>query len=417
MKKLALQSFLFTLGYGITFYLLQLFLFQRDMVATLPDASKLAVWDGGWYSFIAREGYMYKGGWGNVGFYPLFPLIWRWSHLDALQICFLNIGFLAGGIALLATVLKPTAADKLIWLSIPSFYFVFLPYSEALFILLASMLIYGIWKNNKLLIIMSLLLLGWVRPVVVILVPALLLMELIANERRKWFSSLGRASILYVLPLVISTALFVLYQYYCTGVWFAYFKHQSDLWGRKFSLPKLPFNSVLGPKMLWLNALALFVCLVCIFYVIRAGLAWLQKQRVTDKVLLLSFLFLAGMGLANILFNPHDGSGYTNVFGSHRYIFVSPFFLVVLHHFTKQRTYQWQHLLLVFLLSNAFWLCFGSYLHIMTLVYFNFCTAIIMMYMLYTNKKLTWPALAIAAINVLVQVQGYQFFINGVYSD
>lgn len=416
MKKLAPQSFLFALGYGVAFYLLQLFLFQRDMVTMLPEASKLAIWDGGWYSFIAREGYMYKGGWGNVGFYPLFPLIWRWSHLDAFGICFLNIGFFAGGMALLSAGLKSSAADKFIWLSTPSFYFVFLPYSEALFMLLASLLIYGIWKNNRLLIILSLLLLGWVRPVVVILVPALLLMELIASHRSKWLSSIGRAVALYVLPLLISTALFVLYQYYCTGVWFAYFKHQSDLWGRKFSLPKLPFNSVLGPKMLWLNALALFVSLISVFYVIKAAFAWLQKQRVADKVLLLSFLFLAGMGLVNILFNPHDGSGYTNVFGSHRYIFVSPFFLVVLHHFT-QRAYQWQHLMLVFLLSNVFWLLFGSYLHIMTLVYFNFGTAILLLYMMYANKKLTWPVLAIAAINVFVQVQGYQFFISGVYTD
>ncbi|WP_276133937.1 hypothetical protein [Polluticoccus soli] len=328
----------------------------------------------------------------------------------------MNIGFLAGGIALLSAGLKSSAADKLIWLSTPSFYFVFLPYSEALFMLLASLLIYGIWRNNRLLIVLSLLLLGWVRPVVVILVPALLLMELISNDRSKWLSSLGRAVVLYVLPLLVSTALFVLYQYYCTGVWFAYFKHQSDLWGRKFSLPKLPFNSVLGPKMLWLNALALFVSLISTFYVIKAALAWLQKQRVADKVLLLSFLFLSGMGLVNILFNPHDGSGYTNVFGSHRYIFVSPFFLIVLHHFTH-RTYQWQQLLLVFLLSNVFWLCFGSYLHIMTLVYFNFGTAILLLYMLYANKKLTWPALAIAAINIFVQVQGYQFFISGVYTD
>ncbi|WP_276133936.1 hypothetical protein [Polluticoccus soli] len=81
MKKLALQSFLFATGYGIAFYLLQLFLFQRDMVAILPNASKLAVWDGGWYSFIAREGYMYKGGWAMLAFIHYFRssgdgLIW-----------------------------------------------------------------------------------------------------------------------------------------------------------------------------------------------------------------------------------------------------------------------------------------------------------------------------------------------------
>lgn len=416
-KKQVLNSFVFALIYGAAFYLLQLFLFQRGMVALMPDSNNLINGDAGWYKFVVDEGYVYKGGWGNAGFFPLFPLVWKLSGLSALGVSFLNIVFLAGGLAILSAVYKMADADRLLLLSTPSLYFCFAPYAEPLFILLGAALIYGIGRKKTAIVWVSLLLLALVRPTTIVLLPALLIMELLGAERSAWVKALLRWVMLYVLPVIISLGAFLCYQYYKTGVWFAYFKHQADLWGRKFSLPELPFNSSLGPKFLWLNALALFVGIVCVGMVLRTAYQWLAKNIVyADKGLILSILYIAGVAMVNIFFNPH-WEGQTNVFGSHRYIFVSPFFFVFLYHFTREVSYRPAQFLWVFLLTNVFWLLFASYVHIMYLVYFNFCSALVLMYMLCANRKFQWVALILVAINIIVQVRSFQMFIDKIYTD
>jgi hypothetical protein len=242
-------------------------------------------------------------------------------------------------------------------------------------------------------------------------------MELVCNERAGWWRAFGRSLVLYVLPAAISLGAFVGYQYYKTGVWFAYFKHQADLWGRKFSMPELPFSSSLGPTFLWLNALALFTGIVALVLALKIVYNWLAKNiPCTDKGLVLSALYIAALAMVNIFFNPH-WEGKTNVFGSHRYIFASPFFFVLVYHFTRQYRYRPVHFLWMFLLTNAFWLLFASYVHIMYLVYFNFCSAIVLLYMLFANKKLQWQGLVLIAVNIIVQVHSFQMFINKIYTD
>jgi hypothetical protein len=91
----------------------------------------------------------------------------------------------------------------------------------------------------------------------------------------------------------------------------------------------------------------------------------------------------------------------------------TPFFWVFLYEFTIKRSYATSDYLVVLFLSNAFWLLFGSYVHIMQVVYFNFGTAILLMYMYSSRQREGWPPLAIAAINVFIQVHMFGFFIEG----
>jgi hypothetical protein len=134
-----------------------------------------------------------------------------------------------------------------------------------------------------------------------------------------------------------------------------------------------------------------------------------------DKKLVLSFLYLTGILFVTILFNPKWATSTTNVYDIHRYVFCSPFFFVFLHHFSISKKYSGKHYLLVVLLSNAFWLLFASYVHIGYVFYFNFCTAIIVLYMLNTNKRYEWVPLAITAINLVVQVNMFQMFLEHTY--
>ena len=53
IQRDAVQAFLLALGYGISFYLLNLFLHQRGMVSLLPGNQNLMHWDSGWYKEVA----------------------------------------------------------------------------------------------------------------------------------------------------------------------------------------------------------------------------------------------------------------------------------------------------------------------------------------------------------------------------
>jgi hypothetical protein len=244
-----------------------------------------------------------------------------------------------------------------------------------------------------------------------VLAPAFLITEVIINDRNAWIRSLAKAFVNYILPLLLGTIFFICFQYYKTGVWFAFFEQEKH-WGHEFAWPTLPFQSMYGHKLLWLNAIAMFAGFVSLLWLIRIGWRWLISNKYqNDRLSVLSFLYLTAIMFVTILFNPIWGAGTTNVYDIHRYAFVSPFFWVFLYRFIKERAYKLSDYLLVVILSTAFWLLFGSYGHIDYFLYYNTTTAFIVLYMLYSDKRLTWPALAIVAINVLVQIKMFQFFI------
>lgn len=416
-RKEALHTFLLVLLYGLLFHTFQFFMHQRDMVSTLPNDTNLLFWDAGWYHSIAEKGYEYSEiNQSNTGFYILFPAIWKLTHLGAWGMSVLNILLFAAGAGIMSCIFRLSMSDKILWLTIPSFYFCFIPYSEGIFFLLGAIVLFALVRRNKYLIWASLFLISLVRPVSTVLLPAFLITELVTNDRRNTIKSLGNFLLLYGLPLVGGLAFFVWYQYYETGVWFAYFKQQEKHWGHEFAMPSLPFNSMFGPKLLWLNAAALFIGFIGMCQMLYKGILWLFKNVVQeDKMLILSYLYLAALLLITILFNPIWGTFTTNVFDAHRYMFVTPFFWVFLHRYTQERTYRAKDFIIIILLSNAFWLLFASYLHIQYLLYFNFNTGLIVLYMLYANKKNGWPPIAIAIINFYLQISMYQLFIGGNY--
>jgi hypothetical protein len=415
-NKSVVNTFLFVLAYGVFFTILQVFLHQRDMAKLVPTAQILSTYDAGWYKEIAEKGYIYtEGKASNSAFYPLLPLIWRWFHLGPWGMSFFNLVFFAAGIAVFSRVYKSSMAEKFIIVSVPSLYFCFIPYTEALFILLMSLVFLAMKENRKYLLWVSLFLLSLSRPISMILLPAYLITEVITNRRQDFLKGLGSFFVKYGLPMILAQALFIYYQYYETGEWFAFFR-QEENWGHVFAWPTFPLNNMYGPRLLWIDALAIFIGCISLLFLIQRGWNWLWKNRpAPDKILTVSFLYLTGIMFVTLLFNPIWGTWTTNIYDIHRYAFCTPFFLVFLHHFAFNRKYKVGDYFIVVLLSNACWLMMGSYLHIMHVVYFQFCTGFIILYMLLSEKKLTWPPLAVAALNVLMQVWMYQFFLEGHY--
>ncbi|HXS38029.1 MAG TPA: hypothetical protein VN721_15105 [Flavipsychrobacter sp.] len=418
INKSAVNTFSLVLIYAFSFFFIQFFLHKIGMVSATPNHYNLLYWDSGWYQSIVVNGYQYSSGPSNSGFYILLPWLWGILHLNAWEVCILNIVLFATGFTILSSLIRPSTVDKIIWLSIPCVYFAFIPYTESLFFLLSSACLYGIIKEKKIIIWVSLFFLSLTRATVIFLLPAFLIMELLTNDRRHLLKSIYRYIVYYFLPLVIGTLVFILYQYWKTRIWFAYFRQQSIYWERKFNIPTLPFHSMEGERTIWLSAIAMFACLIAIIMLFQIAKNWLLKNKIYhNKLLALSLAYLMMALIVVICFNPTWGTYTTNVMGMFRYSLITPFFFIFLYHITNNVQYKTRDFIIIAIIANIVWLTFGSYVHVKYFIFFNVNTAIIFLYMLYANKKLTWPALIIVAINVLLQINLFQQFIKQLYPD
>jgi hypothetical protein len=416
--KTFLQTFLLVVIYAFAFYALQVFLNTSAIVPVMPDVKNICGYDSNWYKSIAEQGYVYSPYGNNTAFYFLFSLIWKFSHLGTWGICVLNVFLFATGFSVLCSFFELSLTDKLLWLSVPCMYFCFIPYTEALFFLLSALCLLGIIKDKVWLIWVSLFFLSLTRATAVFFIPAFLCMELAANTRQTWYKSLGRYVVRYLLPILIGTAVFVLYQYWKTKVWFAYYIQQTYFWERKFAWPSFPLTGLAGDqRLIWLSALSLFIgftaFVILFWYMIR----WLVKNKMADKLFLLSLGYLTMSLVSIVFFNPCWGSGTTNVIGANRYTMVNPFLFIFIYHLTKNINYTWVHFLVVVVASTLFGFFFGSYKHIDNVLFFSSGTVFVVLYMLYANKKLSWPVLVLTAFNLFLQIHLFQQYLGGIMTD
>lgn len=392
---------------------MQYFLHAIGIFPNIPTEQNVAHWDADWYHSIVKNGYTYSNAPSNSGFFILLPWIWKLFHLNAWGVCIVNTVFLASGITLLSELFSLKTIDKLLWLSIPTVYFAFVPYTEALFFFLISSFLYGVVKNKKAIIWIALFFANLTRASAVFLIPGFLIMALLTNDRSQWYKSVVRCTIDYILPSLAGLAVFILYQYWTTGVWFAYFKQQTIYWERKFTMPAFPLSSMDGNRLIWLDALAIFVCFVSFLLLVKYSYKWLIKNRIqSDKLLMLSYGYLVMAAISIIFFNPKWGTLTTNVTGAQRYALMNPFFYVFLYHYTNRVTYNWKGYATIFIIANIAWLLFGSYIHIQCFLFFTTDTVIVLMYMAYSNKKIEWPGLILIAINIFLQIHLFQQFIK-----
>jgi hypothetical protein len=143
---------------------------------------------------------------------------------------------------------------------------------------------------------------------------------------------------------------------------------------------------------------------------------WLVKKLVIrDKLLVLSIVYLSLSLLYGIFFNPTWRDDLTIVAAQYRYIMACPFFFVILHHF-GQKEYKLQHFIAIILLASGAWMAFGAYKHILELVFFNFNTLLIVLFMLH-SRKLSWATVLLAAINFFLQATIMQQAMNGLYPE
>ena len=127
-----LKSFLtIPLIHFFVFILLYLFFSFFGLVKEFPNAENIIRWDASWYSSIAKNGYQYF--WydaSNSAFFPLFPYLWKIIHVDSLGISIVNYLMCMSGLYLLYKYFEIEKKILLIYISLPSCIFFFLPFSE-----------------------------------------------------------------------------------------------------------------------------------------------------------------------------------------------------------------------------------------------------------------------------------------------
>ncbi len=414
-KKAFLNTFLLVLVYAAVVYGIQYFLMKALIFKRAPMENNMQ-WDVGWYKDIAEKGYHYiDGEANNLALYFLFPLIWRISHLGILGMSCLNAVFFAIGFSILCNLYNVSTRNKILWLTVPTVYQAFIPYSEAIFFMLASIVIYGIAKRNIWIIVINLFLLSLTRATYTFMGPAFLAMCLLSTNRKDWYKSIGYALLVYWLPMLLGTALFIWYEYKITGIWFVFFDIAQKAWGHAFNIPILPFSTLASTPTLWIGALAMFTGLVAAIYLTNIFFRWLIKNEIQDGLLVASSTYFLMALFVVIFYNPTWATNTTNVSGIFRYTFMNPFFYIFLNYFTNNITYKWFHYLYVIILANIVWLAFGSYSSLELALYYTADTVAIILFMLNANKKLSWPVIILAAFNFILQIQLFQLFIESKY--
>src|ERR1017187_112782 len=182
----------------------------------IPLPESLLRYDALNYADINNKGYSYNESIGsNVAFFPGFPYLWRFTGLGIYGISILNLILFLSGFYLLCRQFAQNKTEILIYLSLAPIFFMYVPYSEALFFLCAALLLIGLIKRNNAMVIPALFLCCLCRSVATIFVPAIIIMELLAVDNNNRLKNI----ILYSLTAILGIFLVAWIQHNQTGQW------------------------------------------------------------------------------------------------------------------------------------------------------------------------------------------------------
>lgn len=363
---------------------------------------RLINWDAGQYYRIVYKGYNDY----LVAFFPLFPFMWKLLGCGVYGIVFFNAILFTLSASMLATVFGFSTKEFLLMLSFPSLIFMFLPYTEAVFFFSTSLILVGMKKNHNWLIFIGMLLASCARPVVYVFIPAVLIILFITQNKH----SIVQKLVFYILPVLLGLAIVICLQYFNTHDWLAFFHSQKTGWNNYLRLPKLILTSWGGDNIVRLDGSAFLVGVIA---TITLGFLVLKKSFVINSMkqeaILFSILYLAG--ICWLILSTRGGS----LFSLNRFVFATAFFFIAFSAFIK-RTWKTKEYVFIFFLFNAFWLLFGSYVHIQeTLKYLALSVFLtFFLFISHSNKHIARTAYLVCLFgNIILQVYCYYYFLNG----
>lgn len=342
----------------------------------------------------------------RLAFFPLFPMLWKILHLGIYGVVLLNsiIYFLA--FYFLIKSLDLNRSETVLYLSIPSAIFFFLPYSESIFFACSTLMILGVKKDKTNIVLLGLLLCTMARPAFTVLIPALFLMEFLskATLKNKIINTLSYCFVSLVGILIVGIV-----QHHFTGKWFQFFEVQQG-WGNYIQLPQFPLRSWGGNMITRLDGVAL------IFGLLSGAMLLLHLLKVKflksieiSKEVILSLAYLGGITLSVVLFR--GGS----LFSLNRFVFAAPFIIVAVNFFLKQEFFfSKKQLGFIFLLLIFYWTSFGSYVHIQAFLKYGAVSLYLLLFaaMKSENRRImSYSYLLFIGINLFFQVYLYVHFL------
>lgn len=373
---------------------------------TTLDEANFIHWDVGFYKYMKENGYGTDDTWPGIGTYafsPLFPFIWRISHLPAPYITILNYLMFAFSLVILSSLfLSKEDFDKkdrlllfALALTLPSVFSFYIPYCEATFIFTMSIALWGLFHRKMWVFYLFMVLFALSRPSFMIIGLAFICTDIyflmLNKNNRAFLPDMAKK----LLPIILGMFITFYLQYLKSGNFFKMFEVHSRFWDHNFQIPKTITDwSLEGYGM----SIFAIVCIVAPSSLLLLT-NWLKHVKVkmnkpvsmfsadTAREYLFHFAIIYFIG--NFLFVMLTQGGNLN--GLHRYILVSPFFYIFLFMMAsklKQIDYKTQLIILIPMAITGFLaLIHGPYQHgisYLDMGYFYFILATA--YFIYFNR-------------------------------
>ncbi len=361
-------------------------------------------WDAQHYYTIKEKGYF----WNLVAFFPLFPMVWRALHVEVFGILIFNsLLFLFAYRALIKYSGIKNIKEIALYLCIPSFIFFYLPFTESLFFASSVLMLIGLKKRHYSIVYLGLFLAILSRPAFSIFIPALFITEFLSEDREKRWLRL----ILYCLVTLLGIFIVTGIHFMDTGAWFTFFSAQKD-WGNELGIPQFPLSTWGDSFVLRLDSIAFLVGttsgLILLGVILRLKSL---KNTVFPKEVIFSLAYLGGMTLSVFLFR--GGS----MFSLNRFVLATPFVIIAMSYWINlDYVLKRKHLYYAAGITMIYWLAFGSYIHIVTMLKFLSLTGFILLFFLIkSNRGLLqkWSFIALIIITFGLQMITFIKFLNG----
>lgn len=364
----------------------------------------LLAWDALHYRAIALDGYVPF----RQAFFPFLPAIWKLLDYSPASISTLNGLLYLLGLVFLAGRLKPTRRALLAWLVLPSSIFFFVPYTESIFFIASVLVIAGVQKDSRALVVLGLFLCTITRPAFSTLLPSLILAVILVKQNKKEIIA-DIAS--YVGTSLIGILIVSIIQHYYTGEWMGFYKAQ-DVWGNHLQLPSLPLGSWGSQAVTFVDALAFLTGVIATFHLFRIIIKRVRAGSCSARPeVIISLGCISSITLLTLLFRGGE------LFSLNRFVFATPFVLVLMAELTRsRRTINAKEYGSMLTGLVIFFMAFGAYGHIQTFIKFLALSIFILLtvHVLYDNKTFSkvffviWVILA-----ALAQLYFAQSFLAG----
>jgi len=380
------------------------FVCLKQIADSCMDTDGLLNWDAKHYAFIAKQGYSSDF---RTAFFPLFPKLWGVLGLSAIGISIFNGLVYLISFFWLSIVFRIPYQRLWLYLGLPTAFFFYLPYTEALFFLTGSLVLIGMNKGKESLVLLGLFLSVLCRPAFTVFIPALFIIEYL--DHRPWNIKRLLIRLLVIFLGLLSVSCI---QWMDNGEWFTFFSAQEG-WGNSLRLPEFPLSSWGGGPIVKLDGTAMLCAflsgcgILYLVFIPKSYEAWR-----CDPATRFSLCYLAGIGLLVLLFR----GGL--MFSLSRFVFASPFIILAVEAvIAHRREFNWKRIGSSFLVFSLFFLLIGSFVHLRQLLMFSGIAAYMSLWVMLSmvHKRGVRNALY-AALTVIQTIlfcyYGYRFLIG-----